>query len=114
MSDAKQETRGFLEVGGTPLAGLAAVVTGASSGIGQSTARALAAAGAGVGLAARRAERLEALKGEIDRSGGEALVLPTDVTDYAQAEAMIRRAEAAFGSVDVLVNCAGVMLYPRP
>jgi NADP-dependent 3-hydroxy acid dehydrogenase YdfG len=95
------------------LAGRAAVVTGASSGIGQATARALAAAGAQVGLAARRAGRLEELEKEISRSGGEAVALPTDVTDYAQAEAMVRRAEEAFGGVDVLVNCAGVML-PAP
>jgi NADP-dependent 3-hydroxy acid dehydrogenase YdfG len=113
MSDAKQEARGVSEVGGTPLAGRAAVITGASSGIGRATAWALAAAGARVGLAARRTDRLEELKEEIGRSGGEALALPTEVTDYAQAEAMVRRAEEAFGGVDVLVNVAGVML-PAP
>ena len=113
MSDAKQEARDVPEVGGTPLAGRAAVITGASSGIGRATARALAAAGARVGLAARRAERLEELKEEIAQSGGEALALPTDVTDYDQAEAMVRRAEEAFSGVDVLVNVAGVML-PAP
>lgn len=113
MSDAKPEARGFSEAGETPLAGRAAVITGASSGIGQATARACAAAGARVVLAARRAERLEELKEEIDQSGGEALALPTDVTDYAQAESMVRRAERAFGGVDVLVNVAGVML-PAP
>ena len=101
------------KVGGTPLAGRGAVVTGASSGIGRATAVALAAAGARVGLAARRAERLEGLREEIGQGGGEALALPTDVTDYAQTEAMVRRAEEAFGGVDVLVNVAGVML-PAP
>ena len=113
MSDAKQEVRDVPEVSGTPLAGRAAVITGASSGIGRATARALAAAGARVGLAARRAERLEGLKEEIGQSGGEALALPTDVTDYGQAEAMVRRVEEAFGGVDILVNVAGVML-PAP
>lgn len=113
MSDTEQEARGVPEVSGTPLAGRSAVVTGASSGIGRATALALAAAGARVGLAARRAERLKELKGEIGEGGGEALALPTDVTDYGQAEAMVRRAEEAFGGVDVLVNVAGVML-PAP
>ena len=113
MSDAKQGVRDVPEVGGTPLAGRTAVITGASSGIGRATARALAAAGARVGLAARRAERLEGLKEEISQSGGEALALPTDVTDYGQAEAMVRRVEEALGGVDVLVNVAGVML-PAP
>ena len=114
MSDVNQEVQSVPEVGETPLAGRAAVITGASSGIGRATARALAAAGARVALAARRAERLEELKEEIGQSGGEALALPTDVTDYGQAEAMVRRAEDAFGGVDVLVNVAGVMLYPHP
>ena len=113
MTDAKQEDRSTPEVGGTPLAGRAAVITGASSGIGRATARALAGAGARVGLAARRVERLEELAEEIGQSGGEALALPTDVTDYTQAEAMVRRAEEAFSRVDVLVNVAGVML-PAP
>jgi NADP-dependent 3-hydroxy acid dehydrogenase YdfG len=113
MSDAEQEARAVPEAGSTPLAGRAAVVTGASSGIGRATARALAAAGARVGLAARRAARLEELAQEIGQSGGEALALPTDVTDYAQAEATVHRAEKAFGGVDVLVNVAGVML-PAP
>jgi hypothetical protein len=70
ISDAKQEPRGFPDVGETPLVGRAAVIAGASSGIGRATGRALAAAGARVGLAARRAERLVELKEEIDQSGG--------------------------------------------
>jgi NADP-dependent 3-hydroxy acid dehydrogenase YdfG len=113
LTDATQEPRGTPQVAGTPLAGRTAVLTGASSGIGRATALALAAAGAPVGLAARRAERLEELREEIGRGGGEALALPTDVTDYGQAEAMVRRAEETFGGVDVLVDVAGVML-PAP
>lgn len=113
MSDAERDSAGPTGMGATPLAGRAALVTGASSGIGRATARALAAAGAQVGLAARRAERLQELEEEIARGGGEAIALPTDVTNYAQAETMVRGAEEAFGSVDVLVNVAGVML-PAP
>ena len=81
MTDAEQEARAVPVAGATPLAGRAAVVTGASSGIGQATARALADSGAWVGLAARRVERLEELAREIAQSGGEALVLPTDVAN---------------------------------
>jgi NADP-dependent 3-hydroxy acid dehydrogenase YdfG len=113
MSDAERDSAGLTGVGETPLAGRVALVTGASSGIGRATARALAAAGAQVGLAARRAERLEELEEEIAQGGGEAIALPTDVTDYTQAEAMARRAEEIFGGVDVLVNAAGIML-PAP
>jgi NAD(P)-dependent dehydrogenase (short-subunit alcohol dehydrogenase family) len=98
MTDAEQESRAVPEAGATPLADRAAVVTGAS-GIGRATAWALASAGARVGLAARRASRLEDLAEEIGCNGGEALALPTDVTDYAQAEAMVRRATEAFGGV---------------
>ena len=113
MTDAEQEDRDVPEVGGMSLAGRSAVVTGASSGIGRATTRALAAAGARVGLAARRAGRLDELAEEIGQSGGETIALPADVADYAQAEAMVRRAEEAFGGVDILVNIAGVML-PAP
>jgi len=113
MTDAEQEARAVPVAGATPLAGRTAVVTGASSGIGQATARALAASGARVGLAARRVERLAELEKEIAQSGGEALALPTDVADYAQADGMVRRVEEACGGVDFLVNCAGVML-PAP
>ena len=113
MSDAERDSAGLTGMGETPLAGRAALVTGASSGIGRATARALAAAGAQVALAARRTERLEELEEEIAQGGGEAVALPTDVSDYAQAEAMAGRAEESFGGVDVLVNAAGIML-PAP
>ena len=86
---------------------LVAVVTGASSGIGAATARALAAEGASVVLAARRADRLHALADEI---GAErALVVPTDVTQRADCEALVGATLDRFGRLDALVNNAGVM-----
>lgn len=90
-----------------------ALVTGASSGIGAATARTLAAAGASVALAARRTDRLGALKASIEDDGGEALSIPTDVTHETAIEEMVRRTTEAFGGLDVLVNSAGVML-PAP
>jgi NADP-dependent 3-hydroxy acid dehydrogenase YdfG len=87
-----------------------ALVTGASSGIGQAAARALAARGAAVALVARRAERLEELGGEIADSGGTALPIEADVTDREQATAAVARTVEELGRLDVLVNNAGVML----
>ncbi|WP_122090446.1 SDR family NAD(P)-dependent oxidoreductase [Halalkalicoccus subterraneus] len=92
------------------LAGQAALVTGASSGIGAATARALADAGASVALAARREERLEELADEIESDGGEAFVVPTDATDESQVREMVDTTVEEFGGLDVLVNNAGVML----
>jgi NADP-dependent 3-hydroxy acid dehydrogenase YdfG len=87
-----------------------ALVTGASSGIGEATAEALAAEGARVALAARREDELHALADRIESEGGETLVVPTDVTDESQVEAMIQETYETFGRLDVLVNNAGVML----
>jgi len=92
------------------LDGKVAVVTGASSGIGEATAEALAAEGATVVVAARREERLTDLTKRIEESGGKVLAATCDVTDEAQAHGLIRRAEDEFGRVDILVNNAGVML----
>lgn len=92
------------------LKGKVAVVTGASSGIGEETARELAARGARVVLASRAVDRLEALKRGISASGGLALVVETDVSDRASVEGMVRRAVGEFGSLDVLVNNAGLGL----
>ena len=91
------------------LEGRGVVVTGASSGIGAATGRLLAAEGARVALVARREERLERLAEEIRSQGGDALVLPTDVTVREEVESMAREALDAFGRIDVLVNNAGVM-----
>jgi hypothetical protein len=94
----------------TDLDGRVALVTGASSGIGEATALALAEEGARLALAARRTDVLEALVDRIENEGGEALVVPTDVTDDADVEEMIETTHEAFGSLDILINNAGVML----
>ncbi len=87
-----------------------ALVTGASSGIGEATARLLADRGAAVAIVARRADRLETLADEIEAGGGKALAIEADVTDREQAEAAVRRTAEELGRLDVLVNNAGVML----
>jgi NADP-dependent 3-hydroxy acid dehydrogenase YdfG len=87
-----------------------AVVTGASSGIGEATAIALAKEGYAVALAARREDRIKQLAEKISADGGAALAVPTDVTDPGSARALIETAKSELGSVDVLVNNAGVML----
>ena len=88
----------------------AALVTGASSGIGAATASVLAARGAAVALAARRKDRLDALAADIREQGGTALVLECDVTDQEQAADAVTRAVADLGRLDTLINNAGVML----
>ncbi|SEA12068.1 hypothetical protein SAMN04488065_1945 [Haloplanus vescus] len=93
-----------------PLDGQVALVTGASSGIGEATAKALADAGASVGLAARRESELQAVADDIESAGGEALVVPTDVTEESQVESMIDTTASELGGLDILVNNAGVML----
>lgn len=90
------------------LAGQVAIVTGASSGIGAATARELARRGAIVVLAARRADALDAQARAITAAGGQALVVPTDITDHAQVARLVARTVEAFGRVDVLVNNAGI------
>jgi NADP-dependent 3-hydroxy acid dehydrogenase YdfG len=92
------------------LDGKVAVVTGASSGIGEATAEALAAEGATVVVAARREERLTDLAKRIEENGGRVLAAACDVADEGQAHGLIRKAEEEFGSVDILINNAGVML----
>jgi NADP-dependent 3-hydroxy acid dehydrogenase YdfG len=91
------------------LANTVALVTGASSGIGAATAKALAAEGAAVALLARRADRLAELKAEIESAGGTALPVPADVTDAEQVAAAVRRTVADLGRLDILVNNAGQM-----
>lgn len=92
------------------LDGKVAIVTGASSGIGEATALALAAEGAKVAVAARRADRLEALIKRITESGGQAISILADVADEAQTREVVNKTHAEWGRVDILVNNAGVML----
>ena len=90
------------------LQGRVALVTGASSGLGTQFARALADNGAAVALVARRAERLKALKDEIEGKGGKAVAIEADVTDRAAMTRAFDAAEQAFGTVSILVNNAGI------
>ena len=92
-----------------PLSDRVAIVTGASSGIGEATARLLAQKGATVVLAARRQQQLDALKAEIEDAGGAALAVPTDVTKRDAVQALAQATLDAYGRIDVLVNNAGVM-----
>jgi NADP-dependent 3-hydroxy acid dehydrogenase YdfG len=85
-----------------------ALVTGASSGIGEATALSLAAEGATVAVVARRRDRLEALAGKILAEGGAALVVEADITEQAQVTAVAERVVAELGRLDILVNNAGV------
>lgn len=89
------------------------VITGASSGIGEATARLLAEKGAHVVLGARRTERLEVLCQEINAAGGSAQYQAVDVTDRANVQAFVDYAVGQFGRVDVIVNNAGVMPLSR-
>jgi NADP-dependent 3-hydroxy acid dehydrogenase YdfG len=91
------------------IAGKIVVITGASSGLGAATARYLSARGATVVLGARRAERIEALAGELTAKGGTALAVPTDVTRREQVQRLIDAAKQTYGRIDVLVNNAGLM-----
>ncbi len=90
------------------LAGRVALVTGASSGLGERFARVLAAQGAAVALCARRIDRLEALAEEIEEAGGNALPVQMDAMDADALVAAVDAAEAEFGMVDILVNNAGI------
>jgi NADP-dependent 3-hydroxy acid dehydrogenase YdfG len=94
-------------VGG--ISGRVVVITGGSSGLGEATARHLAAKGATVAIAARRTDRLDAIVADIEAAGGKAKAYTVDVTNKKQVDALIASVVADFGRIDVLVNNAGLM-----
>ena len=85
------------------------VITGASSGIGEATARHLATRGARVVLGARRSDRLQTIVSEIRAAGGQALAVTADVTNAAEVQALVDAALQEYGRVDVMINNAGLM-----
>ena len=92
------------------LKGTLALVTGASSGIGAATARCLAEIGATVALIARRGYRLASLAADIEKAGGTALAVETDITNRARAQQAVQTVVDRLGRIDILVNNAGLML----
>ena len=95
------------------LAGKIALVTGASSGLGDHFARVLAASGARVAIAARRTDRLEALAGELRATGHDALPVAIDVASVASVRAGAQAVLAAWGPIDILVNNAGISIQAK-
>src|ERR1700734_1784858 len=94
----------------TELNGTVALVTGASSGIGEATALTLAQLGAAVAIAARRKDRLDELAARISDAGGTVLAIEADVSSPAQAQQLVAQTVSELGRLDTLVNNAGVML----
>jgi NADP-dependent 3-hydroxy acid dehydrogenase YdfG len=92
------------------LDGKVALITGASSGIGDATAVALAGEGAKVALAARRGDRIADLAERIEKDGGEALAVEADVSDHGKVEALVAETAGTLGGLHILINNAGVML----
>src|SRR5256885_5636688 len=91
------------------VSGKVVVITGASSGLGEATARRLAVGGARLVLGARRVYRLNALVDELTKGGGAALAVATDVTDASQVQRLVDAAVERFGRIDVMLNNAGLM-----
>ncbi|MGF6776668.1 SDR family oxidoreductase [Paraburkholderia sp. GAS334] len=89
--------------------GKVVVITGASSGLGEATARHLCAQGASVVLGARRVDRIQSLADELIRGGGKAVAVGTDVTRYDEVKRLVDTAVQTFGRVDVMINNAGLM-----
>ncbi len=97
------------KVMGNNIEGKAVVITGASSGLGEATARLLSAQGARVVLGARRFDRIQALANELSSRGGKAIAMKTDVTQYDQVKRLVDEAVQTFGRIDVMINNAGLM-----
>ena len=93
----------------TNIEGKVVIITGASSGLGESTARHLANLGATVVIAARRKDRLDKIAREIQTKGGKALAVAADVSRQSDVDALIQKSLDAFGKIDVLINNSGVM-----
>ena len=91
------------------ITGKVVVITGASSGLGEATARLLAKSGAIVVLGARRSDRIEALAAELKKAGGQALAVATDVVQRDQVKRLVDTAVESFGRIDVMLNNAGIM-----
>ncbi len=91
------------------IAGKVVVITGASSGLGEATARQLSSLGAHLVLGARRQDRLEALAADIRGAGGKAEIVVTDVTRKQDVAALVQAALTNFGRLDVMINNAGLM-----
>jgi NADP-dependent 3-hydroxy acid dehydrogenase YdfG len=94
---------------GNNIEGKVVVITGASSGLGEATARFLAPQGARLVLGARRMDRMQALADELKRSGGKALAIETDVTHFDQVKKLVDAAVKSYGRIDVMINNAGLM-----
>ncbi|MBD1865575.1 MULTISPECIES: SDR family NAD(P)-dependent oxidoreductase [Trichocoleus] len=92
------------------LDGKVAIITGASAGIGEATAIALAAEGAKVAIVARRGDRLDALAQRITAKDGEALAIVADITDDAQIQTLVDKTKTTWGQIDILINNAGIAL----
>ena len=93
----------------TNIAGKIVVITGASSGLGEATARLLSAQGATFVLGARRSDRIQSLAHQLKDKGGKALAVTTDVTHYDQVKRLVDAAVETYGRVDVIINNAGLM-----
>jgi NADP-dependent 3-hydroxy acid dehydrogenase YdfG len=91
------------------IAGKIVVITGASSGLGEATARFLSAQGASVVLAARRVDRIQTLANELISNGAKALAVATDVTSFDQVKKLADRSVQSYGRIDVMINNAGLM-----
>lgn len=106
VSNSRKELRSYEELF-LSVEGKNAIVTGASSGLGRQFALCLAEQGANVCICARRAERLEEVKKEVEAYGVKCLAHPTDVSDQESVKRMAKAAEDAFGRIDILINNAG-------